>query len=212
MKKNIKIFGSIFSFVLVTIIIYSFGTSEKIEAAPTKKNNTSKNTVFVDIKGAVKTPGVYEVNSNSRIINVIEKAGGLKKDADTSIINLSKKVKDEMYIIIYTKDEVLSYKDNSSSSSIVKEIEENIVCPDTDNDGCITNNSSTSSVSSISSKININTASLEELTTLSGIGETKAKKIIEYREKNKFTKIEDITNVSGIGSSIYEKIKNNIEV
>ena len=167
------------------------------------------NTVFVDIKGAVKSPGVYEVNRESRIIDVIEKAGDLKKSADTSIINLSKKVKDEMYIIIYTKDEISSYKDKLlSSSEITNKIEEKIICPDSDNDGCINK----TSLSSETGKVNINTATQSELTRLSGIGEGKAKKIIDYREKNRFEKIEDIKNVSGIGNSLYEKIKDYIEV
>jgi DNA uptake protein ComE-like DNA-binding protein len=80
------------------------------------------------------------VNKNSRIIDVIEKAGDLKKNADTSIINLSKKVKDEMYIIIYTKEEISSYKERmNSSSEIINEVEEKIICPDSDNDGCLNN-------------------------------------------------------------------------
>ena len=204
MKKYLYIIG----FIIITIGTYLIFGGNTVKATPKKKKST--NTVFVDIKGAVKSPGVYEVDSNSRIINVIEKAGDLKKNADTSIINLSKKVKDEMYIIIYTKDEVSKYKDKlTSSTKVVQEIEEKIICPDTDNDACLTNNTSNSS---ISSKININTASESELTKLSGIGEGKAKKIIEYREKNKFEKIEDIKNVSGIGNSLYEKIKDDIEV
>ena len=202
--KNIYI-GIIGIFILLGS--YFVFNNSSVKAAPKKKNNNG-NTVYVDIKGAVKSPGVYEVSSNSRIIDVIEKAGDLKKNADTSIINLSKKVKDEMYIIIYTKDEVSSYKEKMiSSSQIAEEVEEKIICPDTDNDACIKKSSS-----NVSSKVNINTASKTELTKLSGIGEGKAKKIIEYREKNKFEKIEDIKNVSGIGNSLYEKIKDYIEI
>ena len=148
------------------------------------------------------------MNNNSRIIDVIKKAGGLKKDADTSVINLSKKIKDEMYIIIYTKNQLLEYKEKfSSSTETIEEVEKKLICPDTDNDACINKTQR-----SLSSRININTASIEELTSLSGIGEGKAKKIIEYREKSKFNSIEDILNVSGIGNSLYEKIKDNIEV
>lgn len=204
-KKIIRFIISIL-FIVLSIFIYYVAGENTVKANPIKKKINNK-TVFVDIKGAVKSPGVYEISSDSRIIDVIKKAGDLKKEADTSIINLSKKVKDEMYIIIYTKDEIKSYKDKfSSSTEIVKEIEKKIICPDKDNDACLKNNDIKIG------KVNINNASLEELSSLTGIGEGKAKKIIEYREKNKFEKIEDIKNVSGIGNSLYEKIKENIEV
>ncbi len=206
-KKIKRIIIFLLSFFLLGISFFIIDNSS-VKAEP-KKKGSKTNTVFVDIKGAVKSPGVYEVSSNSRIIDVIEKAGDLKKNADTSIINLSKKVKDEMYIIIYTKDEISSYKDKMlSSSEIVNKVEEKIICPDSDNDGCINKTGS----SSETNKVNINTASISELTKLTGIGEGKAKKIIEYRKNNKFEKIEDIKNVSGIGNSLYEKIKEDIEI
>ena len=204
-KKIIRFIVSIL-FLLLSIFIYYMTGGNKVKANPIKKKINNK-TVFVDIKGAVKSPGVYEISKDSRIIDVIKKAGDLKKEADTSIINLSKKVKDEMFIIIYTKDEIKSYKDKfSSSTEIVKEIEKKIVCPDNDNDACLKNSDTKIG------KVNINNASLEELSSLTGIGEGKAKKIIEYREKNKFEKVDDIKNVSGIGDTLYEKIKDDIEV
>ena len=204
MKKKIYLCLIVILLVLFMIPLFK---EEKVHAI-SKKKVVSSNTVFVDIKGAVKKPGVYEINSNARIIDVIKKAGDLKKDADTSIINLSKKVKDEMYIIIYTKDQIKEYKERyNSSSEIVEKVEEQIICPDTDNDGCINKEND-----SISEKININTASVKDLTNLPGIGENKAKKIVEYRNKNSFKKIEDIKNVTGIGDSLYDKIKDSIEV
>ena len=204
-KKIIRFIISIL-FIVLSIFIYYVAGENTVKANSLKKKSNN-NTVFVDIKGAVKSPGVYEISKNSRIIDVIKKAGDLKKEADTSIINLSKKVKDEMYIIIYTKDEIKSYKDKFSSSiEIEKEIEKKIVCPDNDNDACLKNSDTKIG------KVNINNASLEELSSLTGIGEGKAKKIIEYREKNKFEKVDDIKNVSGIGDSLYEKIKDDIEV
>ena len=143
MNKKIKIINSLFLLVIFTISIYCIFYSVSVGAVEKKNTYRNTSTVFVDIKGAVKNPGVYEVSSNSRIIDVIKKAGNLKKNADTSIINLSKKVKDEMYIIIYTKEELSDYKEKIiPSSKIVKEVEERIICPDTDNDGCINNSSS----------------------------------------------------------------------
>ena len=212
---TLKLIQKYLKFFIVFIILLIFGVLSIIISRNTVKASTkvSTNTLFVDIKGAINSPGVYELNENSRIIDLINKAGGLSENADTSIINLSKKLKDEDYIIIYTKDEVLNYKDKIiSSKEIIKEIEEKIICPNSDNDGCINNKKNNKTEENENSLININTASLEELETLSGIGENKAKKIIEYREKQKFNSIEDIKNVSGIGESLFEKIKDNIAV
>ena len=208
-KKVLNIFTFAIVFILFGISIYCI--FEGTTASASEKTNIVKNenkTVYVDIKGAVNNPGVYEVDSNSRIIDVIREAGDLTEEADTSIINLSKKVEDEMYIIVYTKEEMNSYKEKLvPNKTIVKEIEKKIVCPDDDNDACLNN-----STSNITGKININTASKEELESLPNIGSAKAEKIIEYREKNKFESIEDIKKVNGIGDSLYEKIKDNIEV
>jgi len=149
------------------------------------------------------------MSSNSRVIDAIIKAGDLSDDADTSILNLSKELTDEMYIIVYTKEEINAFKDRIiPSKKIIKEIEEKIICPDTDNDACITKNDKVSSEEI--GIININTASLEELQSLPSIGLTKAKSIIEYRDNNPFNSIEDIKNVKGIGNRLFEKIKDYI--
>ena len=208
-KKIMNIFSFIVLFILFGITIYCIFDGNKVQADQIEDNMTKeKNTVYVDIKGAINNPGVYEMDYDSRIIDVIKEAGDLTEEADTSLLNLSKKVDDEMYIIIYTKEEMQKYKEELiPTKTIIKEVEKKIVCPDDDNDAClITSNSNNTS------KININTASKEELESLPSIGESKANKIIEYREKNKFESIEDIKNVSGIGDSLYEKIKDNIEV
>ena len=210
-QRIIKIFGFSISILMIVISIFCLFDNKTIEADTIKKNESTYETLYVDIKGAVNNPGVYEMNEGSRVIDVIEEAGGLRDDADTSIINLSKQVEDEMYIIIYTKDEIMSYKERIiPSKKIVTEIEEKIICPDTDNDACIGKNDGKNS--SLNSKVNINTASKEELMLIPGIGESKANSIIEYRENNNFTDISEIMNVSGVGESIYDKIKDYIEV
>ena len=168
---------------------------------PIESNNTSK-LIKVDIKGAVKKPGVYEVNESARIIDIIELAGGLKSKANTEYINLSKIVEDEMVIWIYTNDEIKEFK---KSNIKYEYIDKNCKCPDVSTSACINN-------SDVSNKINLNTASLEELMTLPGIGESKALSIIEYREKTPFETIEEIKNVSGIGDSAFDKIKDYITV
>ena len=186
--------------------------------------------IYVDIKGAIVNPGVYEVDSDMIVNDVIKLAGGLKDNADTSIINLAKRVSDGDLIIIYTKEEV----ENSNIKdveTVVKVVDKECVCPNIQNDACICNTESNDDVSNVDEtsstqiedtitngnttdgKININTATLEQLMELSGIGEAKANAIIAYRnEKGKFKSIEDIKDVSGIGEALYEKIKDNITV
>ena len=160
----------------------------------------------VDIKGAIKNPGVYKMDSNLTVNDAINIAGGLTKNADTSVINLAKKITDEMVIIIYTKEEV---KNSNIVDTVIKVVEKECVCPNIENDGCL----NTDINDNITNKedgglININTATKEELQTISGIGESKAKNIIEYRnKKGKFESIEDIKNVEGIGDTLYETIK-----
>ena len=117
-----------------------------------------------------------------------------------------------MYIIVYSNEEIKEYKQKLlPSKEIVKQVEEKIICPDNSNDACEkTNSSSNKEETKAIGKININTATKDELMTLTGIGESKADKIIEYRNSNKFNTIEDIKNISGIGESIFNKIKDSI--
>ena len=156
------------------------------------------NTVIVDIKGMVVNPGVYEVPSSFRVNDVIETAGGLLDGADTSKINLAKVVSDEMTIIIYSNEEIIEkYKNEVCECD----------CPDISNDACISDNNEDDEL------VNINTANIDELMDIKGIGRSKAKAIIEYRDKNgNFNSIDDIKNVDGIGDSLFEKIKMYIKV
>ena len=154
----------------------------------------------VDIKGAVLNPGVYLVECSKNVSDVINIAGGTKEEADTSLINLAKRISDEMVIIIYTKDEVLTMKESNKPITIEKEC----VCPEIKNDACINEESKSLN----STLVNINTATKEELKTIPGIGESKADAIIKYRgEHGNFKDIEDIKNVTGIGEKLYEEIK-----
>lgn len=191
---------------------------------------------FAEIKGEVKRPGVYEISDDTRVVDIIKIAGGLTKNADTSILNLSKKVTDEMSIKIYSKEEIKNALDSIEPKTIevIKEVEKvvekecncNDVCVKTDayienkaddinkviNEEINDNNNEELNIEKKDTKININNASKEELMTIPGIGESKAIKIIEYRSNNKFNNIEDIKNVSGIGESLFEKIKEYIAI
>ena len=202
----------------------------KIEKKIEKKevNNKEVKKIYVDVKGAVKKPGVYEIDADKKVIDVVYLAGGLSDEADTTLINLAKKLTDEMVVIIYTKAQI---KEARKQDLMSIEVQDSCVCPKIENDACINNKSNSNKVSNSKSnndsnksmkdsnnvksdeKVNINTASLEELQSLSGIGEGKARAIISYREENgNFTSIEDLLKVSGIGESIYEKIKDSITV
>ena len=176
------------------------------------KDSKTKELIQVDIKGEIVSPGIYELEEGSRVIDVINKANGLTDSADTTVINLSKKIKDEMVIIIYSHEQVENFKQT-------KEQEANLIdkCIHGDNDSlindaCISGDDSNNN-STLGSLININTSSLEELKTLPGVGDSKAKSIIEYRDKNSgFKSIEEIKNVDGIGDNLYDQIKTLITV
>lgn len=147
------------------------------------KINDEEEYIYVDIKGEVINPNVYKIKKGLRVIDVINLAGGLTEESDTSNINLSKIVTDEMVIVIKSKNNEKVYIDS---------------------DVDINNNNN--------QLININTCTIDELLTLPGIGESKANNIIEYRKKNKFNTINDIMNVSGISESLFNKIKEYIKV
>lgn len=169
-----------------------------------------KKDIFVDIKGEVVNPGVYSIKENSRIIDVVNLAGGLTDKADTSANNMSKLLKDEMVIIIYSKDEILNYKKVKEEESKVfdecNNNEKNIT-----NDSCYNVDNGIKNNDNNNKLININEASVDELMLVTGIGKSKAEKIVEYRNKNgRFEKLEDIMNVSGIGEALFEKIKEYI--
>lgn len=199
-KQNIKsiVLAFFCSVVVIGIGLYYFNynkiedyndisfSNHKSDRIDNEEKNDDKQDekIFVDVKGAVKNPGVFETTKDKRIKDLIDVAGGLLDDADTSTLNLSQKVKDQM--VIY----VLKYGEKPKQMSEIG-----------------TTSSSSGEV------ININTANKEQLMKISGVGKTKAEAIIEHREKNgDFKKKEDITKVRGIGKATFEKIKDKIEV
>lgn len=202
MYKNKKeIFLVIFMFSLLTVFAFGYKffknkneekykiseTNNKEDDEKNKNKENIGNIIYVHIDGEVNKPNLYEMKNTDRIKDLIEKAGGLTKDADKSKINLAVKLKDEMKVHIYKIGEIINNKDSTTEDS-------------------------SNSSSSTDKVININTANEQELCKLTGIGTTKAKAIIEYRKKEKFSKPEDITKVSGIGKKTFEKIKDQISV
>lgn len=148
-KKYLKYIITFFVCIIAFTFIYAYTKDKKevntnsvkklsitkAEKIKESKTDDKEKTVFVDVKGAVNTPGVYELNDGKRIIDAINTAGGLADNANTININLSKKLTDEMYIVIYTKNEIANYKKTSSGK--IECASNECVCPDTNNDGCI---------------------------------------------------------------------------
>lgn len=143
----------------------------------------------VDIKGEVLKPGVYQTDCTKKINEIIILAGGLTDNADTSQINLAKTIKDEMVIVIYSKDT----------------LKEECICK---NDDTIKSTLNEETDVTTNKLININIATLEELKEIPGIGESKASAIINYRLNNgPFQNLEELINIKGIGEKLYEQIK-----
>ena len=166
--------------------------NDKKEKIEDEKENISNKEITVYVSGEVNKSGVVTLKEGDRLAVAVEKLGGTTKKADLNNINLAIRVKDEEHYIIpkigEAKQEDL--KDVNNTKDIEKaEIKNENTAKD-------------------SSKININTATLEELDKLPGVGEATANKIISHREENgQFKTIEDIKNVNGIGDKKFEKMK-----
>ena len=179
--------------------------SEENETKEEKVDITKK--IMVYITGEVKNPGIYELEENSRIKDVIEKAGGLKETADITDINLATILQDEDKITIPTKDKTMEEKQNT------ERIQSNKQSKTTEKSQNTTSISTNTTGKNQNTKVNINTATQTELETLPGIGPSTASKIVSYRKENgKFKSIEEIKKVNGIGESKYKKIKELIKV
>lgn len=223
MIKKIIIGIVIVSIVGISLFLYKDTPKETVIESIEKEikkeivNEKIIEKCYVDVKGEVVNKGVYECVKNDKVIDVINKAGGLTKNADTNLLNLSKEVKNEMIIIVYNKKQIEDAKKRLNEPTvieIIKEIEKECECPDVVNDACekVPIDTEEENVNNVSIKININTASLDQLMELPKIGEAKAKAIVEFRTNEKFNSIEDIKNVSGIGDALFNDIKDLIEV
>ena len=149
----------------------------------TEVSTTQETVIFVDIKGEVKKPGVYHMKVGDRVKDALEAAGGLTEEADSQKVNLAKRLEDQMVIVV---------------PKVGEEAEE-IPAGETRNEA------------TKEGKVNINTATVEELKTLKGVGEKKAEAIIEYRKKNgSFQTKEDLMKVRGIGKKLFESFQERI--
>ena len=149
---------------------------------------------FVYICGAVNVPGVYEVEQNARLYEVVEAAGGLREDAAEESVNQARQIEDGEMIRILTQEETAQAGDEEAGEGA-----ENDVKAETANDS--------------DGRVNLNLATVAELMTLPGIGQAKADSIVRYREKNgAFSSIEEIKQIEGIKEGVYNRIKDNIKV
>ena len=222
-KTNKKIVVYIMTISVIALIIYEVAikkenlienitdintieTSEENETKEQEKVDITKK-IMVYITGEVKNPGIYELEENSRIKDVIEEAGGLKETADITDINLATILQDEDKITIPTKDKKMEEKQNT------ERIQSNKQSKTTEKSQNTTSISTNTTGKNQNTKVNINTATQTELETLPGIGPSTASKIVSYRKENgKFKSIEEIKKVNGIGESKYKKIKELIKV
>ena len=244
MKKIIEMLNYYFNIICVVALVFLISgiivllyndiidktnnkSDIKTSAISVVKDATPNLEIFkVDIKGAVKKPGVYEVKNTNNVSDLIILAGGLNKNADTSNINLSRTLEEQMVIKIYTKSELKKTNSKEITECVCPEVtitkcieeESAIVKVDGEKQDVVETKTNIPTISetqedSSNKLISINTATKEELMTLNSIGESKANAIIEYRNTNgNFKSIEDIKNVSGIGDVLFEKIKSNITV
>ncbi len=240
-EKKFWIIGGVVVFIIILIGIFcyyhfSINKNQKLdlEREDFLVENTKEETdeskendcvVTVDVKGKVNQPGLYQLSCDSRVQDALLLAGNITEDADTSVLNLSKKVFDEMVVIVYSYDETQNFIEIKK-----QEVEKMEQCPNytqVQNDACIEPQQVEESNSHLSLEnsednqplesqsgdqqttlISINTATKEEFMTLNGLGESKAQKIIDYRlEHGNFQSLEELKNVKGIGDSTFEKIK-----
>lgn len=201
-EMNWKVKGS----VLFVCLIIGMGLfwmnrqGEEVEEAATslaettilpqevEDKTTISTVIYVDVKGEVHHPGVYQMKAENRVKDLIEAAGGFTPLADDQKLNLAQLLEDQMVIVVPKKGEEVNSELAQAPTSQKKEVGKE-------------------------GKVNINTATVEELKTLKGIGEKKAEAIIEYRKKNgSFKNKEELMKVRGIGKKLYESFQERVIV
>ena len=201
-KKVLSIIGGVLAVIVIILVgrgMMASSTKEKVMVTNAVNTTRVEETTtmmpqncYVDIKGEVLRPGVYEFSCESRIQEVIKKAGGFTEEADETKINLAQKITDQMQIIVpnlHSKQEGGVTEGNSEKGNL----------------------SNTPPSNSKQGTVNINTATLEELQTIKGIGKKKAEAILQYRkEHGAFRTKEDLLQVKGIGKKALEAIESQV--
>ena len=182
----------------------SAGSTDRIELSDASSEETK--ILVVHICGAVSAPGVYELPAGSRIIDAVEAGGGFLPEAEEACCNLAEEIVDGCQIYIMTKSESCADGQTEKKAGIQ-------TSPDSDMQTTDRNVRSNSAPALENGLVNLNTADIAALMTLPGIGESRAKAIISYREQHgAFAQIEDIMKISGIKQAAFSKIKDKITV
>ena len=182
----------------------SAGSTDRTELSDASSEETK--TLVVHICGAVSAPGVYELPAGRRIIDAVEAGGGFLPEAEEACCNLAEEIVDGCQIYIMTKSESCADGQTEKKAGIQ-------TSPDSDMQTTDRNVRSNSAPALENGLVNLNTADIAALMTLPGIGESRAKAIISYREQHgAFAKIEDIMKISGIKQAAFSKIKDKITV
>lgn len=202
-SRREKILATVLAIAVLLFIVFSFLSKKEPDPLESALNNAAKHgeasvvskqqesakveEMWIDVKGAVQKPGIYKVKPNTRVFQVITEAGGVVGCADTNQINLAQAVMDGMVIYIPKKgEEIKPFMEQGSQGT---------------------------SSSAPSGKININTATEQELQTLAGIGPSKASAIVQYRnEHGKFTSVGDLKKISGLGEKTIARFQDQITV
>ena len=199
--------------IAITVGIYFYRTTKDNSEIEITEDNLTTNTaventnetveennkIVVHITGEVNYPGVVVLKEGARVVDAIEAGGGETDEADLSSLNLAYMLSDGEKIYVPNKEEISQ-----------KNLEREYITSAKDDSEQSENGAKSTGTNF---KININTAKQEELTQITGIGESTAKKIIEYRTQNgKFKSIEDIKNIPGIGDSKFNAMKEEITV
>jgi competence protein ComEA len=206
--KNVLyvLIGVMAGFVLAGVLVYvsraPAGEPIVLQPAPTKAP------LAVHVVGAVPRPGLYEFAEGARVQDAIDAAGGLLASANVDALNLAEPLVDGQQLVIsYLDGSAVSAGSEGGVDLPSSEVPE-ASAPDSTSSGSDTTEGDTTV-----ELVNINTATLDELNALPGIGPTIAQRIIDYRDQNgAFSTIEDIKNVSGIGPATFEEIKDLITV
>ena len=201
-EMNWKVKGNVLFVCLIIgmVLFWMSRQGEEVEEAATslaettilpqevEDKTTVSTVIYVDVKGEVHHPGVYQMKAENRVKDLIEAAGGFTPLADDQKLNLAQLIGDQMVIVVPKKGEEVNSELAQAPTSQKKEVGKEV-------------------------KVNINTATVEELKTLKGIGEKKAEAIIEYRKKNgSFKNKEELMKVRGIGKKLYESFQERVIV
>jgi competence protein ComEA len=181
--------------------------TETTPPPPTPPSSTAQPEIVVHVMGAVKSPGVYHLSTDARVHEAIEKAGGGTDQADIHSLNLAATIRDGEQIDVPEIRQIPDMKQNTPVSNAAQEY----TIPTSTDLSATPQPSMRGSTPSDASRININTATSQELQTLRGIGPAMARRIIEYRQTSGgFSTVDDLTNVKGIGEKTLEKIRASI--